>query len=465
MNKVTEETNQPLQYKGKAEKWDYIGEADITLGEIKQSKTSKYILLGLVFLLCILGVLAIVFKDKLQDRFNPENILLTNSEIQLEVNRDIFDYKDYIYSVPDNDRFIITYPDNSSVDTTKLGQYEVIYTLQDSINIKEYKLLVNVVDTTPPDIVLTKIADSALITDEERKAEDYIYEVIDNYDTELDISIPKIDWKIGEQDLEFSAIDKSGNIGKATVHLLIVEHELPTEPHTHEWDEGKIIKEATYTEEGLKVYTCLICGETYPETIPIIEHTHKWTEEIIKNPTYTETGKKKLTCSLCGETKEEVIDKLVEPTTVHTHNWTRTVTREATYSQTGIITYTCSCGESYTETIPMLTTPYVPPTTQYIPPTTPYVPPTTPYIPPTTPYVPPTTKAPSGAYINGVHDITVKVGTSPQEVLMKLVEGVYGSGYVSVDVSSVNTTVAGVYTATISSSDGVKKTAKVTIIP
>ncbi len=37
---------------------------------------------------------------------------------------------------------------------------------------------------------------------------------------------------------------------------------------THTWDDGKVIKEATTTEEGVKSYTCSVCGDTKTEVIP-----------------------------------------------------------------------------------------------------------------------------------------------------------------------------------------------------
>lgn len=77
-----------------------------------------------------------------------------------------------------------------------------------------------------------------------------------------------------------------------------------------------------------------------------------------------------------------------------------------------------------------------------------------------------TTEAPkkeTKPYINGVHNITVKVGSSPSDIYAKLLSGVSGSGTISVDASSVNPTVAGKYTATFTSSDGVTKTCTVTV--
>lgn len=71
----------------------------------------------------------------------------------------------------------------------------------------------------------------------------------------------------------------------------------------------------------------------------------------------------------------------------------------------------------------------------------------------------------SGPYISGVHNISVPVNTPPSVMVQKLVVGVQGSGYVSCNYNSVNLQVPGTYTATFSSSDGVTKTAYVTVTP
>lgn len=39
--------------------------------------------------------------------------------------------------------------------------------------------------------------------------------------------------------------------------------------YNHNWDSGKVTKEPTFKEEGIKTYTCTICGEKYTETIPM----------------------------------------------------------------------------------------------------------------------------------------------------------------------------------------------------
>ena len=43
----------------------------------------------------------------------------------------------------------------------------------------------------------------------------------------------------------------------------------------HVWDEGKVTKEATCTEAGVKTYTCTMCGETKTEEIAALGHNYE----------------------------------------------------------------------------------------------------------------------------------------------------------------------------------------------
>lgn len=47
----------------------------------------------------------------------------------------------------------------------------------------------------------------------------------------------------------------------------------------HKWNNGEIIKEATKTEEGLRLYVCTICNEAKYETIPMLEDESTTLEE------------------------------------------------------------------------------------------------------------------------------------------------------------------------------------------
>ena len=150
----------------------------------------------------------------------------------------------------------------------------------------------------------------------------------------------------------------------------------------HVWDNGKVTKEPTETETGVKTFTCTRCGETKTETIPKLTHEHSYkavvtaptcTEKgytthtcacgdsyvdtytdalghawdngkVTKEPTETETGVKTFTCTRCGETKTEVI-----PALSHEHSYKDVVTAP-TCTAKGYTTHTCACGDSYVDT-------------------------------------------------------------------------------------------------------------------
>lgn len=69
----------------------------------------------------------------------------------------------------------------------------------------------------------------------------------------------------------------------------------------------------------------------------------------------------------------------------------------------------------------------------------------------------------SEVYIEGVHDITLPVGSDFNTLASELISNVTSSGYVSVDYSSVNLNTPGEYTVTFTSDDGASAEAVVTI--
>lgn len=114
----------------------------------------------------------------------------------------------------------------------------------------------------------------------------------------------------------------------------------------HEYDEGKITKEATCKEEGIKTLTCKLCGEEKTETVPLAEHTYD-SGKITKEATCTEEGEQTLTCKICGDEKVETIK-------IKAHDYEEKITKEATFTDEGIKTFSCkNCGDLYTESIPV----------------------------------------------------------------------------------------------------------------
>ena len=112
----------------------------------------------------------------------------------------------------------------------------------------------------------------------------------------------------------------------------------------HDFDEGKVTKEPSCTEEGTCSYTCTICGYSYMEKIPTVEH--KWSEWATKKePTETEMGIQKRTCAICGTEETSFL-----PVLEHTHKY-ETIVMEPTCTEDGYTTYKCSCGNIYIDDI------------------------------------------------------------------------------------------------------------------
>ena len=127
-------------------------------------------------------------------------------------------------------------------------------------------------------------------------------------------------------------------------------HECTTKGHTdtsekanHTVGAGEVTKEPTEEEDGEKTFICTVCGYRKTESIPALEHTHKfdnnvwekdetnhwhpatcghtdqkgsmeahvWNDgEVTKPADYGVVGEKKFTCTKCGYEKTETIDAL-----------------------------------------------------------------------------------------------------------------------------------------------------------
>lgn len=111
------------------------------------------------------------------------------------------------------------------------------------------------------------------------------------------------------------------------------------EKQNHNWDSGKITKQPTCAETGVKTYTCSDCGTTKQETIATNdEHVYgEWNK--IDN-----TNHEKI-CTLCGKAERQ------------SHRWDAgVITTQPTCAKTGVKTYTCTvCNGTKTQTVPKTT--------------------------------------------------------------------------------------------------------------
>lgn len=148
---------------------------------------------------------------------------------------------------------------------------------------------------------------------------------------------------IDETNNETSTTISEDTNGDGTYDTVIAS----TEEHTHTWDSGKVTKPETCTADGVKTYTCTVCGETKTKAITKLGHKYgSWT--VTTKPTCTEKGEETRVCANDSSHKEtRSIDALG-------HRWdTGKVTKAATCGAAGVKTYTCSrCKILKTETIP-----------------------------------------------------------------------------------------------------------------
>ena len=161
----------------------------------------------------------------------------------------------------------------------------------------------------------------------------------------------------------------------------------------HRWDEGVIILEPTEEASGLRLFTCLNCGQTETKTIPNLNHEHNYAEVTVP-PTCTGEGYTVHTCTGCGDRytdsfvpptgHSEVTDTAIFPTCTETgltegshcgvcglilipqesvpatghHFDVWYLVSEPTGETYGLEVRYCACGEGEERLIPMLTNPF-----------------------------------------------------------------------------------------------------------
>lgn len=312
--------------------WQSDRKADITLGEVKISNAAKIILFVLIISLVVGTILIALNRKFVYDAIANPKVLLNTKEVTLSVNKDDFNYKNYLINEKYPKRYKLIYPKNKDVNTHKIGTYKVKYKLKHFAGTSENILVVHVKDTTAPEITLTN--SSVSITESEKgsfNAASYISSVTDNYDKNLTVDNVKVDsinWSSSTKVI-YRIKDSSGN-------------------------------------EGTKELIVTVSSNSTPAS-------------------------------------------------------SSSSTASSSSSRSSASSSRSSGGSARSSGVG------------------------------------------GGAYISGVHNVSVPQGTSFSSLSGQLMSGVHGSGYVSVSFSAVNLSYPGSYPVTFSSSDGVTKTATVTV--
>ncbi|MDE7247670.1 MAG: hypothetical protein K2N43_07260, partial [Lachnospiraceae bacterium] len=120
----------------------------------------------------------------------------------------------------------------------------------------------------------------------------------------------------------------------------------------HVWDDGTITCQVDYNRDGVKTYTCTVCGAVKTESIPRKTcQTHSYDFGVVTAAaSCAADGIRTRTCRNCGIEKIESISKL----NTHLYNGGQ-VTVPATATYEGVKTYICTvCGTTKTESIPRI---------------------------------------------------------------------------------------------------------------
>lgn len=121
------------------------------------------------------------------------------------------------------------------------------------------------------------------------------------------VDFPEYAWLLFGQSVPANMTTPSGNAGASSTPG--GNDQNGSTDCNHTWDEGKVIRSASCTTAGLKLYTCT-CGETKEEQIPPMgSHSYgKWT--VTAQATTDRQGEETRSCVICGHKESRPIEKL-----------------------------------------------------------------------------------------------------------------------------------------------------------
>jgi len=103
----------------------------------------------------------------------------------------------------------------------------------------------------------------------------------------------------------------------------------------HNWDGGRVTREATCAVQGEWTFTCTVCNQTKTEKIAKLT-THSWDEGVLEQPDLSQEGTITYKCTVCGEKDYEAVPAHLE------HVWDEGSQLKApTCSETGSMKYEC----------------------------------------------------------------------------------------------------------------------------
>lgn len=141
---------------------------------------------------------------------------------------------------------------------------------------------------------------------------------------------------------------KSGfNVDNYPIKAISVPASLHTDQcnGNHNWDEGTITLSPTCTENGIKEFTCTVCGATRTETIPATGH--QWGNWVSIIDVETSEEIRERMCTICAETERiSVPEGGTDPSTNPTENSTGNTSGTPEGNTTGNTTNNSTTGNN-----------------------------------------------------------------------------------------------------------------------
>ena len=163
--------------------------------------------------------------------------------------------------------------DDSAVDYSKAGTYEVIYTITfDGEKLRDYvkknNLNVNFDTNDKTIVVKTKVTITVATEEDTEKAIESGNTNVVTPETKESVAesnkAKANDNAVASKPAEKPAKKPAGNTGNSNAD----------KPHVHKYNSGVVTKEPTCTDTGVKTYTCVDGDDSYTETIPALGHDY-----------------------------------------------------------------------------------------------------------------------------------------------------------------------------------------------
>ncbi len=216
----------------------------------KNKKNKKLIIiLSIILLVMVILVISFFVYKKIEEK-NRLKVVLSD-ELSIEVNSQVYmnSFIDEIY----NGKIV---SEDEIIDTSKIGDKEIILSIETKKEVVDYKFDVSIVDTVKPEITAKEE-----ITVYVNKEVDLLKDVLvtDNSKEELDVKVEgEYDFKKeGEYKLKYVAIDSSSNKEEVDFVLKVISDPNNRTFTTSKGFSGKVINGVTYID-GV-----LIANKTY----------------------------------------------------------------------------------------------------------------------------------------------------------------------------------------------------------